>query len=121
MVLDLAWFFDGVFTANTFDLITINFPDPWPKARHRKHRFVSHEFAVSLYKICRPNALLTFATDNYAYAREAVTVFENSPHWKNFVAPYVAVDKIQGRPESFFEKLHRLEGAPIYILRYQRT
>lgn len=120
MVLDLAWFFDGVFAAGQFDAITINFPDPWPKARHHKHRFVSPDFAASLQQIARPEARLTFVTDNYPYAREAMQTFEASPHWRNAVAQWVAVGEITGRPRSFFETVHRQEGAPIYFLQYDR-
>lgn len=119
LVLDIAWFFDGVFAAEQFDAITINFPDPWPKARHHKHRFVSPDFAESLRRIARPGALLTFATDNYAYAREAMQTFEASAFWQNAVAPWIARGEIIGRPRSFFETVHRQEGAPIYFLQYQ--
>jgi tRNA (guanine-N7-)-methyltransferase len=120
MVLDLAWFFDGVFAESQFDAITINFPDPWPKARHHKHRFISPDFAESLQLIARPGARLTFATDNYPYAREAMETFEASAHWRNAVAPWLAVGEIAGRPQSYFETLHRQEGAPIYFLQYDR-
>lgn len=121
LVLDIAWFFEGVFAPEQFDAITINFPDPWPKLRHHKHRFISPEFAISLAAISRQGARLTFATDNYAYAREAMTVFEQCPAWKNSVAPWVALDRIAGRPQSYFETLHRNEGAPIYFLAYTHT
>ncbi|HNL55127.1 MAG TPA: tRNA (guanine-N7)-methyltransferase [Turneriella sp.] len=120
LVLDLAWFFDGVFAEAQFDAITINFPDPWPKARHHKHRFVSPDFGESLSRIARPGARLTFATDNYPYAREAMETFEASADWHNAVAPWIAVGDIAGRPRSFFETVHRQEGAPIYFLQYDR-
>ncbi|GAB4427347.1 MAG: tRNA (guanosine(46)-N7)-methyltransferase TrmB [Turneriella sp.] len=120
MVLDLAWFFDGVFAESQFDTITINFPDPWPKARHHKHRFISPDFAESLRRVARPGARLTFVTDNYPYAREAMQTFEASEHWRNAVAPWLAVGDIPGRPRSYFETLHRQEGAPIYFLQYER-
>ena len=118
LVLDLAWFFDGIFAAEQFNAITINFPDPWPKARHHKHRFISPDFAASLRRVARARARLTFATDNYPYAREAMETFEASAHWRNAVAPWMAVGEIAGRPRSYFETLHRHEGAPIYFLQY---
>ncbi len=120
LVLDLAWFFDGIFAEAQFDVITINFPDPWPKARHHKHRFVSPDFAEALSLIARPGASLTFATDNYPYAREAMQTFETCSDWQNAVAPWLAVGEIPGRPRSYFETLHRKEGAPIYFLQYAR-
>ncbi|MBX3722646.1 MAG: methyltransferase domain-containing protein [Turneriella sp.] len=121
VILDVAWFFAGIFADETFDAITINFPDPWPKARHHKHRFISPEFAATLSKIARPGCRLVFATDNYPYTREAAETFEQSPLWKNTEGHYLARGHIPGRPVSFFEQLHRNEGAPIYFLEYEKT
>ncbi|MBS0616552.1 MAG: tRNA (guanine-N7)-methyltransferase [Spirochaetes bacterium] len=120
MVLDVAWFFEGVFAPGQFDEITINFPDPWPKARHHKHRFVSPDFAASLAHIAALQGKLTFATDNYAYAREALTVFEASPMWQNDNGSFIVRSEISGRPQSYFETLHRAEGALIYFLQFSR-
>jgi tRNA (guanine-N7-)-methyltransferase len=120
LILDIAWFFDGIFSADTFDEITVNFPDPWPKARHHKHRFISPEFAAEISRISRAGAIFTFASDNYRYAREAAEAFEQHPGWRNSIAPYAARPEIPGRPQSFFEQVHRAEGAPIYFLSYNK-
>lgn len=121
LVLDVAWFFSGIFAASQFDQILINFPDPWPKARHHKHRFISHPLTAELARICRPGAKLTFATDDYAYTREAAGVLEKSALWKNTQGAYMARSELAGRPRSFFEQLHRDEGALIYFLEYALT
>ncbi|MFO1526868.1 MAG: methyltransferase domain-containing protein [Turneriella sp.] len=118
LVLDVTWFFDGIFAAQSFDSITINFPDPWPKARHHKHRFVSDALAAELRRIAAPGATLTFATDDYVYTREAMQVFESSAAWKNRNGSFMALDHIDGRAVSYFEQVHRAEGAPIYFLEY---
>ncbi len=120
LILDVAWFFTGVFAPAQFNSITINFPDPWPKARHHKHRFISPDFVNELARIAAEGCHLTFATDNYAYAREAMQVFESAAEFKNMHGQYLAVANIEGRPRSFFENLHRNEGAIIYFLEYQR-
>ncbi len=121
LVLDVAWFFDGIFAAGQFDEILINFPDPWPKARHHKHRFISPKLTAELARICRPGAKLTFATDDYAYTREAARVLEKSALWKNTQGAYMARSELAGRPPSYFEQLHRDEGALIYFLQYALT
>jgi tRNA (guanine-N7-)-methyltransferase len=120
LVLDIAWFFAGIFSAGTFDAVTINFPDPWPKARHHKHRFISPDFAETISHLARPGCRLTFASDNYRYAREVTGVFEQSGFWRNTIAPYTARGSIPGRPVSFFEEIHRREGAPIFFLEYEK-
>ncbi len=39
------------------------YPDPWPKRRHRKRRFLSDDMLASLARVMRPGAELRFATD----------------------------------------------------------
>jgi tRNA (guanine-N7-)-methyltransferase len=39
------------------------YPDPWPKRRHRKRRFVSPENLARLARVMHPGAELRFATD----------------------------------------------------------
>ncbi len=39
------------------------YPDPWPKRRQRKRRFVSDEMLSRLARVMRPGAELRFATD----------------------------------------------------------
>lgn len=44
------------------------YPDPWPKRRHRKRRFVSDETLDALARVMRKGAELRFATDIDDYA-----------------------------------------------------
>ena len=39
------------------------YPDPWPKRRQRKRRFVSDDMLARLARVMRPGAELRFATD----------------------------------------------------------
>ncbi len=45
------------------------FPDPWPKARHHKRRFVNAKNLDEAARILRPGAELRIATDIADYAR----------------------------------------------------
>lgn len=42
----------------------ILFPDPWPKARHAKRRFINPENILRLARILKPHAELRLATDD---------------------------------------------------------
>jgi tRNA (guanine-N7-)-methyltransferase len=44
------------------------YPDPWPKRRQRKRRFLSDENLTALARVMRPGAELRFATDIDDYA-----------------------------------------------------
>lgn len=54
--------------AGSIARVDLLYPDPWPKRRHWKRRFVSDESAAKLARILRPGGEFRFATDwaNYA-------------------------------------------------------
>ena len=43
------------------------FPDPWPKTRHHKRRFLQMEMLDELARVLKPGAELRFATDDKSY------------------------------------------------------
>lgn len=51
-----------------FDQVYLLFPDPWPKARHAKRRFVQADTARHLARVLKPGGRLRLATDVRAYA-----------------------------------------------------
>jgi tRNA (guanine-N7-)-methyltransferase len=48
--------------------VFLHFPDPWPKRRQRKRRFISDESLAGLARVMRGGAELRFATDIDDYA-----------------------------------------------------
>jgi len=50
------------------------YPDPWPKARHHRRRFVTPEHLTPLARVMAPGAELRIATDIPDYVRQ--TLFE---------------------------------------------
>ncbi|HUE66213.1 MAG TPA: tRNA (guanosine(46)-N7)-methyltransferase TrmB [Rhizomicrobium sp.] len=48
------------------------FPDPWPKTRHHKRRFLQLEMLDGLARVLKPGAELRFATDDKSYLRYAL-------------------------------------------------
>jgi tRNA (guanine-N7-)-methyltransferase len=53
--------------ASSVDRVFILFPDPWPKARHRKRRLISAETLDELARIMPGGAELRLATDDIDY------------------------------------------------------
>ena len=54
--------------AGVLDQAFLLYPDPWPKKRHHKRRFVNQENLDSLFRVLAPDARLLVATDIAAYA-----------------------------------------------------
>ncbi|WP_116130976.1 tRNA (guanosine(46)-N(7))-methyltransferase TrmB [Tropicimonas sp. IMCC34043] len=48
------------------------YPDPWPKARHHRRRFVTPDYLVPLARVMRPGAELRVATDIPDYVRQTL-------------------------------------------------
>ena len=47
--------------------VFILFPDPWPKTRHHKRRFIQSEMLDALARVMKPRAELRFASDDAPY------------------------------------------------------
>jgi tRNA (guanine-N7-)-methyltransferase len=65
-----------------FSTVFILFPDPWPKARHHKHRILQPEFLTTLAGRCREGASLHFRTDYRPYFEEAHQTLTKHPRWE---------------------------------------
>ncbi|ETX29908.1 tRNA (guanine(46)-N(7))-methyltransferase TrmB [Roseivivax isoporae] len=48
------------------------YPDPWPKARHHRRRFVTEEHLAPLHRVMTPGAELRVATDIPDYVRQTL-------------------------------------------------
>lgn len=55
--------------AHCLDRAFILFPDPWPKARHNRRRFVAPAQLDALARVMAPGAELRLATDHMDYLR----------------------------------------------------
>ena len=47
----------------SFERIYLLYPDPWPKSRHNKRRFVSPETLAHFHRLLQPGGLFLFASD----------------------------------------------------------
>lgn len=70
------------------DRIYLLFPDPWPKVRHAKRRFVQDETAAQFVRLLKPGGRLRVATDVKAYADHALWILRRQPglRWQAKVA-----------------------------------
>lgn len=72
----LAWL--PVASITRIDLL---YPDPWPKRRHWKRRFVQDESVAELARVLAPGAFFRFATDWPDYAAWTLERFLRSPRF----------------------------------------
>lgn len=99
--------------------VFVNFPDPWPKLRHAKHRLIRKEFLKEVEKILVSKAQVMFTTDDREYLTRMIQ--EVLPHfaWKSKVGePYFTTDDPLFGP-SYFLKLWKSRGRTIYHLPFE--
>ena len=63
----------------SFDQVFLLFPDPWPKRRHAKRRFVQPDTASQLARLLKPGGRLRVATDVGVYANHALPILLETP------------------------------------------
>lgn len=98
--------------------VFINFPDPWPKTKHQKHRLMNTSFIKELYRVLQPEKQVTFVTDDSNYLASTVNAFvSHSPFKPLFPLPhFTACPPEYGA--SWFESLWREQGRLIYYTQF---
>jgi tRNA (guanine-N7-)-methyltransferase len=102
--------------AGSLSRIDLLYPDPWPKRRHWKRRFVQHESLARLARILRGGGEFRFATDIAGYASWVLARVLRSPDftwtaeqaddwrrpWPDFAGTrYEAKAKREGRTPAY--------------------
>ncbi|MCK0126210.1 tRNA (guanine(46)-N(7))-methyltransferase TrmB [Gelidibacter sp. F2691] len=68
---DVRDMFD-VLPAESIDKAFLLYPDPWPKKRHHRRRFVTPEYLEPFHKVLKPGAEFRVATDIPDYVRQTL-------------------------------------------------
>lgn len=73
------------FAENSLHKVMMQFPDPWPKDRHKDRRLIDQSFIKTLSMVLKPNATYELVTDQDWYATDAFELFNHSGYFS--VAP----------------------------------
>ena len=109
--------FDEYIAPGSVEHLFVNFPDPWPKRRHGKKRFIARERLKTAVKLLAPGGGFSLRTDARDYALEALDNLEaredlencfSSGEWAPnplypFETPYEVKFKAQGLRIYYFE------------------
>ncbi|MFQ5749728.1 MAG: tRNA (guanosine(46)-N7)-methyltransferase TrmB [Planctomycetota bacterium] len=75
---DARFLLRELFSFSSLRLVMVQFPFPWPKARHAKHRLFQAPFAATLADVLVPGGELVLVTDQEWYARDAGEVLRGN-------------------------------------------
>jgi len=106
----------------SLDQIDLLYPDPWPKKKHWKRRFVSKVNLDRFHRVLKPFGLFCFASDIDTYVNWTLThcrdhggfewMANNASDW---LTPYA------GWPSTRYEAKARREGRSSAYLTFQRV
>ena len=76
--IDMHYLFEKI-GENKFDVIYLNFSDPWPKKRQHKRRLTYPTCLNEYYKELKKGGKVIFKTDNDLLFEDSIPYFEESP------------------------------------------
>ncbi len=112
---DVRELFDVLPTASVQKCF-LNYPDPWPKARHHRRRFVTPDYLNALARVMAPEAELRVATDIADYVRQTLEevpragftlIHQGDTPWTDWLS-------------TRYEQKALREGRPPHYLTYRR-
>ena len=86
--------------AASLDGLVLMFPDPWPKARHARRRFVHPANVAELARVIRPGGTWRIASDDPVYQAWTADVLAAQPF---FDVPEPARERPAGWPPTRYE------------------
>jgi tRNA (guanine-N7-)-methyltransferase len=101
---------------NCLERVYLLYPDPWPKERQKKRRFVNAENLAHIQRVLKPGAQFWFASDIEDYVdwtREHVTAS------KLFIEEGDAREPFENWTQTRYEAKARREGRDSAYLRYK--
>ena len=99
----------------TLDRVFILFPDPWPKTRHHKRRFIQMEMLDAFARVMKPGSELRFASDDSGYVSWTLERVLAHPafEWTATCADDWTSRPADWPPTRYEEKA--LHGAPVFL------
>ncbi len=101
--------------------IFVNFPDPWPKDRHAKHRIIQKPFIDELTRVVVKGGTATYATDDRTYSSQMIEEMKPHTNWKSrFSEPYYT-QSWENYGSSWFESLWKEKGRNIFYMQFEKV
>lgn len=101
------------------DCLHIYHPDPWPKARHHKHRFFRSPDAKIWTEAIRADGTLSISTDHKEYFTEIMEILTSFEHLKLLFD--FQKRAFMGAPKTHFERLFLNKNEPVFKAIFART
>ncbi len=103
---------------HSIDGCYINFPDPWPKDKHAKHRLFQSAFIQEIARIMVPGGKAIVATDDAVWSERICAAMLGTTLWQSvFPAPFY-VNQWPDYGTSYFNELWLEKGKEIHYMQF---
>ena len=108
-----------LFEPGSIRAFTINFPDPWPKRRHHRRRFMTRAFGELLATRLAPGGRLIVATDFRPYAEAIILALKGVRALTPEFPDPGYVTSLPDRIETLYERKYRELGRINHYISYR--
>jgi len=106
------------FSDESIEKVFVNFPDPWPKKRHAKHRIIQPHFVSEMGRILKQSGEFISVTDDLTYSEQMTEVLQADQQFvSRHPKPYF-LSALDGYGSSYFDQLWREKGKTIRYHQY---
>jgi tRNA (guanine-N7-)-methyltransferase len=110
---------EHMFGAESLIGVRVYFPDPWPKSRHHKRRFMQPRTVELIADRLKPRGVLHVATDHERYAEQIAAVGDDEPRLCR-VEPDASLRISVQRPTTKYESKARHAGSAVAELLWEK-
>lgn len=118
---DAAWAIREAFGNETVESFWINFPDPWPKRRHRRRRLIEPNFVRELARRLTLGGSLHVATDDSDYAHAIRLALDAEPLLENAHTPAPYFAERPELPPTTYQRAWVAEGRSCFFFHHRRA
>ena len=113
--IESSYFLQYLLPPGLASALHVYFPDPWPKKRHRKHRFINERFPEIARTALAPGGVVYLRTDDEDYFNQMTEVFRTDSEFQKMETPVELAELL-----TDFEQEFRGRGIQTLHVVYQR-
>lgn len=114
--IESGYFLEYLLPAHCAGALHIYFPDPWPKLKHRRHRFINERFPALAHQALKPHGTVFLRTDDADYFEQMLRVLAEDKRFKKVETPPALLEL-----KTDFEAEFNACGIPTLHATYERV
>jgi tRNA (guanine-N7-)-methyltransferase len=85
--IESGYFLEYLVPPKSATALHIYFPDPWPKRKHLKNRFINERFPEIAQRVLQPGGIVYLRTDHADYFEQMQSVFASAINFRPIETP----------------------------------